>query len=529
MHRLVTLATFLNTHARLVALVLILLASTRIIATYSVFSYVTDEPAHIACGMEWLDRGTYYYEDQHPPLARIAAAFLPWLLGAHSQGLSDTSSEGIAVLDSGRGRDVNLFLARFGVLPFFWIACASVYFWSEHFADRLTALFSLTLFSTLPVVLGHAGLAATDMALTGFLGATLLLTFLWFERPTAVRTILLAVAGACTVLSKLSSMPFFAAALAAVVIWLLIVKPSRLRYLTVRHLLLLLLGLVVCCLFVWAGYRFSFGLVNGTGPLRPAPEFFSGIKTARWHNRTGHLAYLLGRFSQHGFTSYYPIALAVKTPLPFLLFSFIGIGVCFRHWRDLRTAIPLACSIGMLSIAIVCCHINIGIRHVLSLYVPLSIVAGIGARALGSVPRASSLAAVLLGWLIVSGVIAHPDYIAYFNEAASFHPERILIDSDLDWGQDNKRLGRRLRELKASSVALLPAAREPGLPEVTAFSLTHPSPGWNAAHLTALKLLEHQTTTTTGQRVFWVDTEPPTERVGRGILLWYCKHPCRSE
>ena len=32
-------------------------------------------------------------------------------------------------------------------------------------------------------------------------------------------------------------------------------------------------------------------------------------------------------------------------------------------------------------------------------------------------------------------------------------PERIVVDSDLDWGQDIKRLGQRLRELKAAAVA----------------------------------------------------------------------------
>ena len=51
---------------------------------------------------------------------------------------------------------------------------------------------------------------------------------------------------------------------------------------------------------------------------------------------------------------------------------------------------------------------------------------------------------------------AHPDYLPYFNALAGSNPERIVVDSDLDWGQDLKRLGRRLKELGAPSVAFTP-------------------------------------------------------------------------
>ena len=56
------------------ALLLVIFAVARIVATYRVFNQTFDEPAHIACGLEWLDEGQYRYEHQHPPLARVAAA-----------------------------------------------------------------------------------------------------------------------------------------------------------------------------------------------------------------------------------------------------------------------------------------------------------------------------------------------------------------------------------------------------------------------------------------------------------------------
>src|SRR5438105_13698618 len=68
--------------------IIIALATVPIIGTYPEFSHTADEPAHIAAGMELLDRGTFTYEQQHPPLARLAVALGPYLLGARSHGAS---------------------------------------------------------------------------------------------------------------------------------------------------------------------------------------------------------------------------------------------------------------------------------------------------------------------------------------------------------------------------------------------------------------------------------------------------------
>ena len=88
-----------QTNWRLLAgCLLIALAAMRIVVTYGEFSETYDEPAHLATGLELLDRGTYTYETQHPPLARMAAALLPYLAGSRSQGQPDMWREGRAVL-----------------------------------------------------------------------------------------------------------------------------------------------------------------------------------------------------------------------------------------------------------------------------------------------------------------------------------------------------------------------------------------------------------------------------------------------
>ncbi len=120
---------------------LILIGMLRIIATYTVFSQTADEPAHLAAGMEWLDRGRYRYEPQHPPLPRVAVAIGPYLDGLRSFGTGRMSREGNRILEA-RGRySRNLALARAGTLPFFVIACTTA---AEHGTEhRASCLESL--------------------------------------------------------------------------------------------------------------------------------------------------------------------------------------------------------------------------------------------------------------------------------------------------------------------------------------------------------------------------------------------------
>src|SRR5437764_423647 len=99
-------------------LVVIALAASLVVRTYKTFAHTLDEPVHIAAGMELLDRGRFTYEQQHPPLARLAAALGPYLEGARSQGNPDMLNEGLAILYGSENYQGTLTAARLGILPF---------------------------------------------------------------------------------------------------------------------------------------------------------------------------------------------------------------------------------------------------------------------------------------------------------------------------------------------------------------------------------------------------------------------------
>jgi 4-amino-4-deoxy-L-arabinose transferase-like glycosyltransferase len=527
---------FLERRSRAMALLLVLIGSLRIVSTYTVFNHVIDEPEHLARGMAWWE-GRTGQSTEHTPLARAAAAMGPYLLGIRTPRQSGAPSLefesafiGLDILYRDHKYERNLALVRLGVLPFFWVACLVVYQWGKRYFGPAVAALAVFFFSFLPPVLAHAGLGTTDMALAAFLGAAFLSAVIWVENPTPRHALWFGAAGALAILSKVSSLAFFPAAAGIALLWYIAAERppvASLARAAWRRVPTLCLAGLAACLLIWAGYRFAVGRVNGI--LLPAPELYGAIQGVAKHNRDGHWSYLLGQFSTTGFWYFFPVVLAVKTPLGFLALAGAGVALVVRKrmaWP--RAWLAVAFSAGILLVG-VASRINIGVRHILPIYIGLSLAAAAAVHeAVKRLPArrwlACAAAAAAL-WFAGSSLLSHPDYLAYFNELAGSEPEKVLVDSDLDWGQDIKRLGQRLRELGAKEVYLAPFnnARfeaEHGFPNTYQVVPTMPGPGWNAISVSAWKL-SRLGTRMLGDISLWPDRFKPTERVGKSILLYY--------
>ena len=525
------LLAFLERRAAAIFLILLAVATLRIVLTYTVFNHTIDEPAHIACGMEWLSKGTYRYEVQHPPLARVAAALGLYLEGVRTIGRPQMGEEGVDLLLVHDHYDLHLSLARAGILPFLWLASTAVFLWARRSFGGAAAVLAAFFFTFLPPVLAHAGLATTDMALTGALAAAFLAMWVWLERPTPLHAALFGLMGALAVLAKFSSLPFFAAAaaLAAAVFWLWN-RPSGLLPAMRERAGTLAASVAVLGALTWGFYRFSFGeAVTGLPPM-PAPELIDDIQEVVYHSQRGHITYLLGQHSQFGWWYYYLVVLAVKTPAPLLVLATLG---AFWMWRKRRAGVrwwlPLVFSAAILLVASFG-RINIGVRHVLPVYVGMSIAAAVATlRLLERAKRfrwAGWALALLLVWYAGGSLAAHPDYLPYFNFLAGDRPERIVADSDLDWGQDMKRLARRLREAGAREVTFTPFIRGDlekmfGFPPIKPADPVEPAPGWNAVSLSMLKVRRLGLGLERPDIRPWPERIEPGERVGKGVLLYY--------
>jgi hypothetical protein len=191
-------------------------------------------------------------------------------------------------------------------------------------------------------------------------------------------------------------------------------------------------------------------------------------------------------------------------------------------------------------------HINIGVRHVLPIYVIFAMLGAVGCIELAKAARGRGLgllaAAVLLAWPAGAGILQHPDYLAYFNELAGSRPEKILGESDPDWGQNAKRAAERLRQLGATSASVFFSgdfekdqftAKLYGFPPLKPYQNVVPNPGWNVISPTSVAVFDggwnRSRIVQYGGRAFvlrpWYQSLEPTERVGSQLLYYVAPAP----
>jgi hypothetical protein len=180
-------------------------------------------------------------------------------------------------------------------------------------------------------------------------------------------------------------------------------------------------------------------------PILVPKDFFKGMTLLIGHVREGGDSYLMGRWYKTGCWYYYPLAMAVKSPLPFLVLILAGLYLTFKrravaHFEELIPWIAAAVYL----VFSMTSKINIGIRHVLPLYPLLAV--GTAAQVARAGRKLQIGAWILAGWLGAVALAAYPYYIQYFNEftGGSRNGYQYLIDSNFDWGQDAKRLKKFL-------------------------------------------------------------------------------------
>jgi hypothetical protein len=557
--------------AMTIALLLTLLAVLRIVSTYRVFSQAYDEPAHLACGMEWLDKGTFMLEPIHPPLPRVAAAMGPYLAGLRLPNVKiDRDERGDSFSIYPAGNEIllaenryqrNLTLMRLGMLPFFLVAAAVVFFWSRSLLGEWPAVMALLLFSTLPPILAFAGLAYVDFSLAAFLPAALFGFTLWLEDATVKRSIVLGLMAGCAVLANFTAFLFLPPCLLVTALAKWGVGRAENVKLAWRGLGKgALVALLAMAILIWGAYRFSLQRLDKVfdrpahdiarlrlplpakwvalkiasfNPVVPAPELIKGLAGNFNIGKAGYEAYLFGKVRQGGWWYFYLAVLVLKTPLAFVGLSIAGIvGVlggakAQRDWRLLAVAASVIVILA-LSMPI---KVDLGIRHILFIYPLLSVLA---AYALAEVwkrrlrwPRVVLVIAfVLVLWQVVTTAWIHPDYTAYVNELGGRHPEeKIVYGCDFDCGQDVFRLGAALRSRGIDHLHVRVWTSgdlsKMNLPPYKTLLPGQRVTGWVAA---SVLYLEMGNTVWTGQEkdaYRWLEDYKPVAYAGKTIRLYY--------
>ena len=376
---------------------------------------------------------------------RSVLAIGPMLRGAHHSGNPDLTTEGHQILYDHGDYFSTLTSARVAVLPFFVATIVLVFYWALQIGGRLAALCAAGMYSTLPLALAHSGLATTDALVTGTLTAALFAWALLLKAPSTTRFIAFGATAGLALVSKLSALVFGAQVVVVMGIGWLMGAPgfgSRPDTPWSKRLSIAAKGgalaALTCMILIWAVYRLSVAPLSSftpvAGPLGslpiPAPEFWLGIYDMLRHNSGGHLTYFMGGINRGSNFMFFPVAIAIKTPIPFLILAAIGCAFLTsgsaRRNDPIGMVPPIAATLILLiSIA---SRINIGLRHLLPIFPLLAICAGVAAADLWERRKnrllLRSSIAFLLCWQVYSSIKAHPDYLAYFNECCEGRGER---------------------------------------------------------------------------------------------------------
>ncbi len=437
--------------------------------------------AHVPAGILFWKSGRFSGGAANPPLGQLLAGAGPVLIGTANHPLDDSPG--------------HMLPARIPALALGVVSILVAGRMGRHLGGRAAGIAALGAAALSPNLIAHAGLATLDAPSAAFFALALLLA--WeHSRSGSLPTLAgFAFATGAAVLVKLTALHL----LPAVALGAMLAGGSPAEK-AARGARLFVAGIVGIVAVAWA----TCGVGEPAGPL-PA-GLVEAFRTKWEHGRGGHFTYLFGQRGTTGFPHYFAVALAVKTPAVTLLAAGVGVLALLRNRLpgDSRgfAAFVLVPAVWYFAAISVIHRVDIGVRHALPVLPALHVLAGAGAAWLLARPGAARLAGAALGvGLFATAVTTSPDHLAYFNRLSGgpFHGDRILIDSNLDWGQDEGRF--RSHIAGEDRISVNPRGPADGRVAV----------GVNARH----GILSND-----DSRLGWVGLLEPSERVGASWRIY---------
>lgn len=393
--------------------------------------------------------------------------------------------------------------AKTSMLLFFILSTVLIYKWAnERYgstgspqAGKRAAFIAILLFSFSPTVMAHSRFVTTDVpALFGALLAVYyFLSFL--QKPSRKLFWLAVIAFGVAQLTKFSLVLLAPLFVLLVIVWSIANSFSfktLVRSVT-RTITLMAAGII---LVVWPIYALhtlnyppekqridtvehlrSYGNRLFADPVvwasdklivRPLAHYATGILMVNQRSIGGNTTFFLGEVRNQAWKKYFPVVYAIKEPLAFwflilITALFLGTRTRFKilnfKFKIIKNLVKENFTeFSMLSwIAIywyfsINTNLNIGVRHLLPTYGFVYILlagqlTAIGDRlkAIGQNKKLKAYGLLLIaffGWYVVENIRIYPYYLTYFNQLVGgpANGYKYVVDSNLDWGQDLKRL-----------------------------------------------------------------------------------------
>jgi len=478
---------------------------TLVVGSYRQESATIDEPHHLLHGYAAWRLHDYRIDPEHPPLVWMWAA-LPLLsmpdvqldTSSVSWRIGDRWGVGHEFLYKTNDADRVLYRGRFMIALLGVLLGILVFCWARELFGFWPAIMVLGLFATEPNLVAHSGLVTNDVGVSCFIFGAVYCAWRLARQFSVGNLTGMSVFFGLALVSKYS-----AALLVPILLVLLlrravdgrpwpwtIGRPRPLVALKPKMLAVACaLGavLIAAYVMVWAVYGFRYVPTPPGGGIfvmeQKANQWPVLAQITRWVDEhqlipnasaqgfalaiarvSGRQSYFCGQTSTTGWWYYFPIAILIKTPLALLVLAVAGLALCVRRWKTLGhdalfVLLPPALVLGTAMTN----PLNIGLRHILAVYPFLILSTGWAVAALWSENGPASrrcwrrglLAAVCFGQLVEFALV-YPYCLAFFNASVggARRGAAYLVDSNLDWGQGLKLLGRWMREHRVDHVNL---------------------------------------------------------------------------
>ena len=520
-----------------------------------------DEPNWLTIGWYithyWTWQGDYHVF-MHPPLTfyvhGIPLRLLEWWL---DDSLAEPPEGELAdqfpyPYSSILPYDTVFVVAKMCMLPISLLLIVYTYRWAKQLYGISAGVLAVCLYVCNPWLIGHATIIGTDLAIACGMFITLYYFWKFLHEPTLWHSVCTGLALGLTLLTRVSALLLFPIGLVlggGVFIGQQFTARSSVSggrpgfsALSGRKILIgSLVLLAIAAFVVEAGYLFDMQPIRAFRPEQeqdyvfrafrnipiPFGAYMNSIRLPQsflfWMERSSFMA---GRHLTSTVWYYNALAFLLKNPAPFVIFLLLSFGL----WRQCacKHALILLLPAGVIFLVFSVWFPVQGFRFVLPIY-PFLIVWISRLVTWDALKRTSArmIFGVLIGWYIVSGLAAMPDYLAYCNEfiGGTEKGHHWFADADYDWGQDLKRLGQFFQDYQGAPIRL--AYFGSGIPEYYNLDVVplkepegcRPIPGLVAISTTRLQGVYEDNHACYS----WLLAYEPIARIGGTILVYAIK------
>lgn len=307
--------------------------------------------------------------------------------------------------------------------------------------------------------------------------------------------------------------------------------------------------------------------------FKPLAQYALGALMVTQRSSAGNTGYFLGQVSAGGWRNYFPTVFVIKEQAPSLILILISLGFAFvkltksilekSRWSRLSgwiwqhfSEFGALCLIIFYWLTSLRSPLNIGFRHLLpTLPLTYLLVAyeikkwwrgeyrkfflsrwseiKYHFKKFGGLLLKTMIIGILLVWYLIETISIAPNFIAYFNElvGGAKNGYKYVVDSNLDWGQDLKKLTTFVEQNKINKIKIdyfggaspkyylgerfEPWSSSQGQPEANS---------WLAVSLTFLQNSQGQPVAgferKTEDSYSWLQNKKPLSRIGYSIFIY---------